>query len=123
MSESSKTYGNILVDGWVSDPTTSELCSDPKSHDNRGELFKNFRLSFGPEFLCEYQWFCKKCGKPCFSEEVWFSCKNAFCTTRVICRSNGCCRWHLEVNCLPSEEEEESENGKERKELSSRTLH
>jgi hypothetical protein len=73
---------------------------DPKTHnDNMADLLKKFQLWLYADPPGHYNWKCARCGRVCFSEEVFFPCKQSFVTTRVICRLCNV-RWRLQIDIV-----------------------
>ena len=69
--------------------------------DNRDELFQRFRLSLDPthqKYVAGYQWFCRVCGKPGASQEVWFPCRQKFVPVKVVCHLGCHSHWRLKIH-------------------------
>ncbi|NLJ29940.1 hypothetical protein [Desulforhabdus amnigena] len=69
-------------------------------NDNRQSLFEKFRLAIDErhqKYAAGYQWFCRKCGHPCASTEIWIPCKGKFVTAKVICHLSCFNHWRLEI--------------------------
>lgn len=97
-----ETSENLFVDDFFrAHCSCTEETTPSATGDNRDELFQRFRLSLDPShqrFVAGYQWFCRECGKPAASEEVWFPCRQKFVTVKVVCHL-GCFRhWRLKIH-------------------------
>lgn len=73
---------------------------DPHCHnDNIKDLLRQFSLRVYNDPPGHYNWVCSNCGRVCFSEEVFFPCRDCFVTTRVVCRQCNI-RWKLHIDVI-----------------------
>lgn len=97
-----ETSENLFVDDFFR--TNCSCAEEPTpslTGDNREELFDRFRLNLDPShqrFVTGYQWFCRRCGKPAASEEVWFPCRQKFVTVKVVCHLGCFSHWRLKTH-------------------------
>ncbi len=85
---------NVILDD-LSHPGEME------NNDNRKDLLDKFDIVFDEthrRFAAGYQWFCKRCGKPCSSQELWFPCKGRFITLKVVCHLGCMAHWRLKIH-------------------------
>ncbi len=94
---------NLFVDQWINQHRGWDREHDRRTgdtEDNRSELFASFRLVLDrthTRYAAGYQWFCKVCGMPCASVEVWFPCRERFVTIKVMCHLGCHNRWRLNL--------------------------
>ena len=94
-------HENLFVENAMKQCDCDSNCGDDckcKPNDNSDELFSKFDLILNPRYVGGYQWFCKNCGKPVRSTELWFPCQNRFVTISVLCHFGCWNRWSLEMN-------------------------
>ncbi len=96
-----ETSENLFVDDFFRrESACLEEDSKGSYGDNRDQLFERFRLSLDPShqrYVAGYQWFCRVCGKPVASEEVWFPCRQKFVTVKVVCHLGCHNHWRLKI--------------------------
>lgn len=97
-----ETSENLFVDDFF---RKAQSCGEQEPAvffgDNRDELFDRFRLSLDPShqrYVAGYQWFCRVCGKPGASKEVWFPCRQKFVTVKVVCHLGCHNHWRLKIH-------------------------